>query len=190
MPLLEYRCSDCGKKTEDLVLAGDAARRPACASCGSKKPSNDFCRRSPPKRPCLLTGGFDAVDGLRRRPLRQPGVLRGAPRKRKKKKKKKKKKKRGGGGGLLGWNLSTRRARSRFRPRPAFAPPADGGKGECRSSLLNAAAGAFGADAVYANCHGDRFSFDEVLAFLASKGKLERRGDGASLGTAPACSGH
>ncbi len=37
MPLLEYRCSDCGKKTEDLVLAGDAARKPVCGSCGSKK---------------------------------------------------------------------------------------------------------------------------------------------------------
>jgi putative FmdB family regulatory protein len=37
MPLLEYRCSDCGKKTEDLVLAGESARRPVCASCGSKK---------------------------------------------------------------------------------------------------------------------------------------------------------
>ena len=57
-------------------------------------------------------------------------------------------------------------------------------------ALRNAAAGAFGADAVYANCHGDRFSFDEVLAFFASKGKLERRGDEVSLGSAPACSGH
>ncbi len=57
-------------------------------------------------------------------------------------------------------------------------------------ALRNAAADAFGADAVYANCHGDRFSFDEVLAFFASKGKLERRGDEVSLGSAPACSGH
>jgi len=57
-------------------------------------------------------------------------------------------------------------------------------------ALRNAAAGAFGADAVYANCHGDRFSFDEVLAFFASKGKLERRGDEVSLGSVPACSGH
>ncbi len=37
MPLLEYRCADCGQKTEDLVLAGDAGRKPVCASCGSKK---------------------------------------------------------------------------------------------------------------------------------------------------------
>jgi probable metal-binding protein len=56
--------------------------------------------------------------------------------------------------------------------------------------LRNAAAGAFGEDAVYGNCHGDRFSFDEVLAFLASKGKLEHRGDEVVLGSAPACSGH
>lgn len=57
-------------------------------------------------------------------------------------------------------------------------------------ALRNAAADAFGADAVYANCHGARFSFDEVLAFLASKGKLERRGDDVFLGPIPACSGH
>jgi len=57
-------------------------------------------------------------------------------------------------------------------------------------ALRNAAAGAFGADAVYRNCHGDCFSFHEVLAFLASRGKLENRGDEVSLGSAPACSGH
>ena len=57
-------------------------------------------------------------------------------------------------------------------------------------ALQDAAARAFGADAVYANCHGDRFSFHEVLAFLASHGKLEHRGDQVSLGSAPGCSGH
>ena len=56
--------------------------------------------------------------------------------------------------------------------------------------LRNAAAGAFGEDAVYASCHGDRFSFDEALAFLASKGKLEHRDDQVLLGSVPACSGH
>ncbi|MCM3877517.1 MAG: DUF2492 family protein [Thermoanaerobaculia bacterium] len=57
-------------------------------------------------------------------------------------------------------------------------------------ALRRAAADAFGADAVYGNCHGDRFSFDEVLAFLASKGKVERRGDHVFLGNVPACSDH
>jgi probable metal-binding protein len=57
-------------------------------------------------------------------------------------------------------------------------------------AFRDAAAREFGADAVYGNCHGDRFSFHEVLAFLASRGKLERRGDEVALGTAPACSGH
>jgi probable metal-binding protein len=57
-------------------------------------------------------------------------------------------------------------------------------------ALRNAASGTFGEDAVYGNCHGDRFSFDEVLAFLASKGKLEHRGDEVSLGSEPGCSGH
>ena len=64
-----------------------------------------------------------------------------------------------------------------------------GGRAQAED-LRNAAAGAFGEDAVYANCHGDRFSFDEVLAFLAARGKCERRGDEVSLGSVPACSGH
>lgn len=37
MPLLEYRCDACSKTTEVLVLAGDAATKPACASCGSEQ---------------------------------------------------------------------------------------------------------------------------------------------------------
>jgi len=57
-------------------------------------------------------------------------------------------------------------------------------------ALREAAVRAFGPEAVYANCHGDRFSFHEVLAFLASRGKLEHRGDEVSLGSVPACSGH
>ena len=36
MPVYEYRCSACGKKTEDLVLAGDVADYvPECQHCGS-----------------------------------------------------------------------------------------------------------------------------------------------------------
>lgn len=35
MPLLEYRCDSCGARVEDLVLAGDAPRAPACPECGS-----------------------------------------------------------------------------------------------------------------------------------------------------------
>ena len=64
-----------------------------------------------------------------------------------------------------------------------------GGKASVEA-LQNAAAGAFGEDAVYGNCHGDHFSFHEVLAFLASRGKLERCGDEVLLGSEPACSGH
>lgn len=58
MPLLEYRCSDCGKKTENLVLAGEAARAPKCPSCGSKKVSRLLstfaAQSSTPSK-----GGFD-----------------------------------------------------------------------------------------------------------------------------------
>ena len=57
-------------------------------------------------------------------------------------------------------------------------------------AFRNAAAGAFGVDAVYRNCHGDCFSFYEVLAFLDAHGKLQHRGDEVSLGSVPACSGH
>ncbi len=35
MPLLEYRCTACGKTAEFLVLAGDPCRKPRCPSCGS-----------------------------------------------------------------------------------------------------------------------------------------------------------
>jgi len=60
MPLLEYRCSDCGKKTENLVLAGDTARAPKCSSCGSKKVarllSTFAAQSSTPSK-----GGFDAA---------------------------------------------------------------------------------------------------------------------------------
>ena len=57
-------------------------------------------------------------------------------------------------------------------------------------ALRRAALGAFGPDAVFGNCHGDRFTFDEVLAFLASRGKLSLKGDEVSLGAVPACEGH
>jgi putative FmdB family regulatory protein len=60
MPLLEYRCSDCGKKTENLVLAGESARPPKCSSCGSKKVarllSTFAAQSSTPSK-----GGFDAA---------------------------------------------------------------------------------------------------------------------------------
>ncbi|HUM03331.1 MAG TPA: DUF2492 family protein [Thermoanaerobaculia bacterium] len=57
-------------------------------------------------------------------------------------------------------------------------------------TLRQAAHRAFGPAAVYGNCHGDRFSFEEVLAFLASRGKLAVTGDDVSLGAVPACDGH
>ena len=35
MPLYEYLCGGCERKTEHLVLAGDLAANPVCPSCGS-----------------------------------------------------------------------------------------------------------------------------------------------------------
>ncbi len=57
-------------------------------------------------------------------------------------------------------------------------------------TLRRAAQGAFGPDATYGNCHGDRFTFDKVLAFLVSRGKLSLEGDDVSLGAFPACDSH
>ena len=57
--------------------------------------------------------------------------------------------------------------------------------------LRTAAALAFGPDAVFGNCHGDLFDFEDLLAFLESKGKLALLGDDeVVLGAVPACSGH
>ena len=39
MPLLEYRCAACEKKSEVLVLAGDEPSRAECPSCGSPEMS-------------------------------------------------------------------------------------------------------------------------------------------------------
>ncbi len=58
------------------------------------------------------------------------------------------------------------------------------------AELKSAAAEAFGAEAVYGNCHGDRFDFEGLLAFLSSAGKLSLDGDHAALGRNPGCSGH
>ena len=35
MPILEYRCHDCRKRAELIVLAGDGVVTPVCPSCGS-----------------------------------------------------------------------------------------------------------------------------------------------------------
>ncbi len=53
--------------------------------------------------------------------------------------------------------------------------------------LRTAVASAFGTDAVFQNCHGGRFNFDELLGFLSSKGKLTVQNGKVSLGTAQAC---
>ncbi|MCL4807176.1 MAG: DUF2492 family protein [Thermoanaerobaculia bacterium] len=58
------------------------------------------------------------------------------------------------------------------------------------AELKSAANDAFGEEAVYGNCHGDRFDFEGLLAFLAAAGKLSLDGEHASLGRVPGCSGH
>lgn len=58
------------------------------------------------------------------------------------------------------------------------------------AELKLAASAAFGEQAVYGNCHGDRFDFEGLLAFLSAAGKLSLDGEHASLGRVPGCSGH
>ena len=64
--------------------------------------------------------------------------------------------------------------------------------GRCTvDELRSAAVAAFGEGAAFGNCHGDRFDFEELLAFLEAKGKLALVGeDQLVLGAVPACSGH
>lgn len=57
-------------------------------------------------------------------------------------------------------------------------------------TLRAKAAEAFGAQAVFCNCHGDSFDFDGLMAFLSGKGKLAIMDGHAMLGFVPACDGH
>jgi len=57
-------------------------------------------------------------------------------------------------------------------------------------TLRAKAAARFGSEAVYGNCHGQLFSFDELLEFFRAKGKLTCAGSDVALGGVPACSGH
>jgi probable metal-binding protein len=63
--------------------------------------------------------------------------------------------------------------------------------GRCATEDLRALSAArFGEDAVYGNCHGELFSFDDLLEFFAQKGKLVVSAGVVSLGGVPGCSGH
>ncbi len=45
----------------------------------------------------------------------------------------------------------------------------------------------FGAGATFTNCRGDRFSFDELIAFLVARGKVTEAGGHLSLVPAELC---
>ena len=57
-------------------------------------------------------------------------------------------------------------------------------------TLRSAAIKAFGPEAVYCNCHGGRFNFDQLMEFFSSRGKVETDGRSVCLGGAQPCSGH
>jgi len=74
MPLLEYRCDDCGKTTEELVLAGDARKKPACASCGSKKLSRLLSTFAAGSSASRTSSGFDPQTACGGGACRMPDV--------------------------------------------------------------------------------------------------------------------
>ncbi len=57
-------------------------------------------------------------------------------------------------------------------------------------TLRSAAAKAFGSDAVFCNCHGGTFNFDQLMEFFIERGKVEIDGHNFCLGGAQPCSGH
>jgi probable metal-binding protein len=57
-------------------------------------------------------------------------------------------------------------------------------------TLRSAALEAFGPEAVYCNCHGGRFNFDQLMEFFSSRGKVEIDGQSVRLGSVQPCSGH
>lgn len=57
-------------------------------------------------------------------------------------------------------------------------------------TLRSSAAEAFGPDAVFCNCHGGTFNFDQLMAFFSSRGKVETDGRSVCLTFSESCSGH
>ena len=56
--------------------------------------------------------------------------------------------------------------------------------------LRQAASETFGPEAVFCNCHGGRFNFDQLMEFFSAKGKVETDGHTVRLGYAQPCGGH
>ena len=57
-------------------------------------------------------------------------------------------------------------------------------------TLRVASANAFGADAVFCNCHGGRFDFEQLIAFFIERGKVESDGRTVCLTFSQPCGGH
>ncbi len=77
MPMFEYRCGDCGARTEELVLAGDSAQAPICGTCGSHDLSrllSTFAAQSSGNGPTNKSAGFDAVTACGGGACRMPDV--------------------------------------------------------------------------------------------------------------------
>ncbi len=49
MPIYEYRCQDCGKRSQLLIMSLRSATTPACTHCRSPKLDRIFSRFASPK---------------------------------------------------------------------------------------------------------------------------------------------
>ncbi len=56
--------------------------------------------------------------------------------------------------------------------------------------LRNSAAESFGPDAVFCDCHGGTFNFDQLMEFFTERGKVESDGRTVCLTFSQPCGGH
>lgn len=62
MPIYEYRCADCGERTEAFHRSLDAARRPDCEHCGSARTERALSRFATPKTEAQVMEQYGAPD--------------------------------------------------------------------------------------------------------------------------------
>jgi putative FmdB family regulatory protein len=56
MPIYEYRCRECGRRFEELVM--NSSRKVACPDCDSERVEREFSLFSSSGSGCAPSGGF------------------------------------------------------------------------------------------------------------------------------------
>ena len=62
MPIYEYQCSDCGKRTEAFHRSLSSAAAPACEHCGSAKTQRALSRFATPKTEAQVMDQYGVPD--------------------------------------------------------------------------------------------------------------------------------